>query len=310
MAGESKIAVYGAIAGNLAVAVTKFLGAAITGSSAMLSEGIHSTVDTGNGLLLLFGMKSSQRPADAEHPFGHGKELYFWSLIVAILIFGLGGGVSAYEGVLHMRHPAPLKDAHWNYIILACAVVFEGTSFGIAMRSFLKEKGQRPFWEALRESKDPTTYTVLAEDSAALLGLCAAFAGVYASHRLQMPVLDGAASVVIGVLLAAVASLLIFEARGLLVGEGVDRKTAESIIRIAASDPRVARVAKPLTMYFGPEDILLALDVQFKDQLPAEEITDAVSQIETRVREAHPSIKRIYIEAASLRQHSGESTSV
>jgi cation diffusion facilitator family transporter len=186
--------------------VTKFGGAAITGSSAMLSEGIHSTVDTGNQLLLLVGMKQSKRPPDAEHPFGHGKELYFWSLIVAVLIFGVGGGISAYEGILHMLDPAPLEDAKWNYVVLGFAFIFEAISLGIALRSFRKQRGGDPFWRALRRSKDPTVYTVVAEDAAALAGIVAAFGGVYASHALNMPVLDGLASLVIGLLLAGVAT--------------------------------------------------------------------------------------------------------
>src|SRR4051794_33553869 len=184
---ESKTAVYGAIAANVAIAVTKFIVAGITGSSAMLSEGIHSAVDTFNGVLLLVGLKLSQRPATPNHPFGHGKELYFWSLIVAVLIFGLGGGVSFYEGVQHIRHPEPLTDPKWNYIVLGAAVVFEGASFTVALRQFLSAKGDTPFWKALRRSKDPTTYTVLAEDSAALLGLGVAAVGIYASHRLNIP---------------------------------------------------------------------------------------------------------------------------
>jgi len=171
---ESKVAVYGAIAANVAIATTKFIAAGMSGSSAMLSEGIHSTVDTGNGLLLLVGIHLSQRKPSVEHPFGHGKELYFWSLIVAVLIFGVGGGVSAYEGILHMLHPEPLQDAFWSYVVLAAAAVFEGTSFAIAARQFWKEKGDAPLWTALRRSKDPSTYTVLAEDSAALAGLLAA----------------------------------------------------------------------------------------------------------------------------------------
>ncbi len=192
---ESKIAVYGAIAANVAIATTKFIVAGVTGSSAMLSEAVHSTVDTGNGLLLLVGMHRSERPASRAHPFGHGKELYFWSLIVAVLIFGLGGGISMYEGVQHMRAPEPLTDPFWNYMVLGAAALFEGASFFVALRQFRSETKGRPFWRALHTSKDPSIYTVLAEDGAALLGLALAAGGVYASHALDMPVLDGAASV-------------------------------------------------------------------------------------------------------------------
>ena len=217
---ESKLAIYGAIAANVAIAATKFVVAGITGSSAMLSEGIHSAVDTCNGVLLLVGTWRSELPASDEHPFGHGKELYFWSLIVAVLIFGLGGGVSFYEGIQHIRHPEPMQDPTWNYVVLGLAMLFEGASFLVALRQFRAQSRGAPFWRALEQSKDPTTYTVLAEDSAALLGLVVAALGIYFSHRLDMPALDGAASVVIGLLLAGVAVLLIRESRGLLIGEG------------------------------------------------------------------------------------------
>jgi cation diffusion facilitator family transporter len=296
---ESKLAVYGAIAANVAIAVTKFIVAGITGSSAMLSEGIHSTVDTGNGILLLVGMKLSQRPATVEHPFGHGKELYFWGLIVAVLIFGLGGGISAYEGVLHMRDPEPMTDPTWNYIVLALAALFEGTSFTIALRQFLAEAGPLPFWRALHTSKDPTTYTVLAEDAAALAGLAIAALGIYASHRLEMPRLDGAASVLIGVLLAGVAVLLIRESRGLLIGEGLRRDTAHEIRRMVAAHHDVRKVGLPLSMYIGADEVLLTLDVEFDKQAPAEDVAAAIESIEREIRERYPRIKRIYIEARS-----------
>ncbi len=245
---ESKVAIYGAIAANVAIAVTKFIVAGITGSSAMLSEGIHSAVDTFNGILLLVGLRLSQRPATPEHPFGHGKELYFWSLIVAVLIFGLGGGVSFYEGVLHIQHPEPLRDPTWNYVVLGAAAVFEGSSFAIALRQFLKRSGKTPFWEALHRSKDPTTYTVLAEDSAALVGLVIAAIGIALSHQMDMPELDGGASLLIGVLLAGVAMVLIHESRGLLIGEGIRPETARAIRSIALAQPKVRDVGRVLSM--------------------------------------------------------------
>ncbi|MGZ5167909.1 MAG: cation diffusion facilitator family transporter [Burkholderiales bacterium] len=297
---ESKTAVYGAIAANTAIAVTKFIVAGISGSSAMLSEGIHSVVDTGNGLLLLVGTHRSQREATAKHPFGHGKELYFWSLIVAVLIFGLGGGISAYEGVLHILNPAPLRDAMWNYIVLAAAAAFEGASFAVALRQFRKEQGDVPFWRALRISKDPTVYTVLAEDAAALAGLAVAALGVYASHQLDLPILDGVASVVIGALLAAVAVLLIREARGLLIGEGIRPETAREIQEIASRNPHVRSAGMPLSMYIGPDEVLLALDVQFDPDTTADDIAAAIASIEREIRERYPKIKRIYIEASDL----------
>lgn len=297
---ESKAAVYGAIAANVCIAGTKFAVAGITGSSAMLAEGFHSTVDTGNGILLLVGMNRSRRKADPQHPFGHGKELYFWSLIVAVLIFGIGGGLSAYEGVLHMMHPNPLEDAGWNYAVLAAAAVFEGASFTIALRQFLASKGDKPFWSAMFASKDPSVYTILAEDAVALAGLLVAAVGVYASHRLDMPVLDGAASVVIGLLLAGVAVVLVRESRGLLVGEGVSREVAESIRAIAAANPCVRAAGLPLSMYFGPSDVLVTLDVEFEARASATDITRAVADIERAIRERYPKIRRIYIEASAL----------
>ena len=297
---ESRIAVYGAIAANCAIALTKFIAAGITGSSAMLSEGIHSTVDTGNGVLLLVGMKLSQRKATPAHPFGHGKELYFWSLMVAVLIFGLGGGISAYEGVLHMLHPEPLRDATWNYIVLGAAALFEGGSFAVALRQFLGTKRDISLWRALETSKDPTTFTVLAEDAAALAGLAIAAIGVYLSHRLDLPVIDGAASVVIGVLLAGVAVLLIRESRGLLIGEGVAPETAAAIRDLALRNPRVRDAARPLSMYLGPDEILLTLDVDFERDSTADEIVGAVAHIEHDIRLRYPKITRIYIEARSI----------
>ncbi|HJV83881.1 MAG TPA: cation diffusion facilitator family transporter [Noviherbaspirillum sp.] len=297
---ESRIVVYGAMAGNVAIAVTKFIVAGITGSSAMLSEAIHSSVDTGNSVLLLVGLKRSQRAPDAEHPFGYGKELYFWSLIVAVLIFGVGGGISAYEGVLHMLHPEPMSDPFWNYVVLGSAAVFEGISFSIALHALWKEKGSKPLWKALHASKDPSTFTVLAEDSAALAGLLIAAVGVFASHYFDMPVLDGAASVAIGILLAGVAMLLIYESRSLLVGEGVDRDMARAIQKMALEDEAVASAAQPLTMYFGPDEILLTLDVRFKRGTSGSDVAAAVDRIERNIRVRFEAVKRIYIEAKPI----------
>lgn len=289
---------YGAIVANLAIAVTKFVVAGMSGSSAMMSEAIHSLVDAGNGGLLLVGMSRSQRPASPEHPFGHGKELYFWSLIVGVLIFGLGGGVSFYEGVLHMRSPAELHDPFWNYVVLGVSFVFESISFALAWREFSHQRGKVAFWKALRESKDPATYTVLAEDAAALTGLLIAAAGVYASHALQRPELDGAASVLIGLLLCGVAVLLIRESRGLLVGEGVRPETAEAIREIALAEPEVTQVGPILSMYVGAEDVLVTLDVVFTPATSSEAAAHAVQRIEREVHARYAKIKRIYIESS------------
>jgi len=299
---ESRISIYGAIAANVAIAATKFVVAGISGSSAMLSEGIHSAVDTGNGVLLLIGSKLSERPPSELHPFGHGKELYFWSVIVAVLIFGLGGGVSLYEGVQHMLNPKPLEDARWSYIVLGAAGVFESASFLIAYRQSRRERAQRGFWEWIHASKDPTTYMVLAEDGAALLGLAFAAIGVYASHRWNMPTLDGAASVAIGVLLAGVAVLLIREARGLIVGEGIRPSTARAIRQIALTQPSVRLVGVPLSMYIGRDEVLLTLDVEFEPATPVAEVAAATEAIRAQINQRFPMIRRIYIEPSRLRE--------
>ena len=295
---ESRIAIYGAIGANLAIAATKFAVAGVTGSSAMLSEGIHSAVDTCNGVLLLVGTWRSELPASDEHPFGHGKELYFWSLIVAVLIFGVGGGVSFYEGVLHVREPTPLTDPFWNYVVLGAAALFEGISFAIALRQFRREARGRPLWQALRGSKDPTTVTVLAEDSAALAGLAIAAVGVYASHVLDRPQVDGMASIAIGLLLAGVAVLLVRESRSLLVGEGIRPETARRVRELALAHPEIERAGRPLSMYIGRDAALLALDVHFRDGTPAEAVAAATAALEAEVRAEFPTIRHIYVEAA------------
>ena len=298
MAG-SKLAIYGAIGANVAIAVTKFTVAGITGSSAMLSEGVHSAVDTFNGLLLLVGIRLSQRPATPEHPFGHGKELYFWSLIVAVLIFGLGGGVAFFEGVQHIRHPEPMRDPTWNYVVLAAAALFEGISFSIALRQFLKQAGATPFWEAVHRSKDPTTYTVLAEDAAALAGLTIAAIGIALSQSLNMPVLDGAASVLIGLLLAGVATLLTWESRGLLIGEGIRPETAQAIRDLALAQPSVRDVGRVLSMYVGPDDVLVTMDLDFDEGTDASKAAAAIGKVEQQVRARFPMIRRLFIESGS-----------
>jgi cation diffusion facilitator family transporter len=296
---KSQVSIYAAIAANVAIAVTKFVVAGITGSSAMLSEGIHSAVDTFNGVLLLVGLKLSQRPATTEHPFGHGKELYFWSLIVAVLIFGVGGGLSFYEGVQHVRHPEPMRDPVWNYVVLGVAAVFEGASFAIALRQFLKQAGDTPFWEALHRSKDPTTYTVLAEDAAALVGLLVAAVGIALSYRFDKPEWDGVASLIIGLLLAGVAVALIRESRGLLIGEGIRPETARAIRSLALEQPKVRDVGRILSMYIGPDDVLVTMDLDFDDGTAAADAAAAIAAVERQVRDRYPMIKRLFIEAGA-----------
>jgi cation diffusion facilitator family transporter len=294
--------VYGAIAANAVIGVSKFAAGIISGSSAMLSEAIHSVVDTGNELLLLLGIHRSKKPADELHPFGHGKELYFWSLIVAILLFGLGGGMSIYEGISHLRHPAVIKDPTWNYVVLGVAFIAEGTSWAIALNKLLKrKKAGQGIWDAVRASKNPAVFVVLAEDSAALLGIVVAFLGVLLGHTLSNPYLDGAASIIIGLILATVAAFLSYESRDLLVGESADADVLQAIRRLAEADPAVVGVSRPLTMHFGPEQVLLNLDIEFRPDLSASEITAAVDRLEAGIRKERPSIKRIFIEAESLK---------
>jgi cation diffusion facilitator family transporter len=299
MTGESKVAIFAAIAANLLIAVTKFIAAFFSGSSAMLSEAIHSLVDTGNGALLLVGVRQSQKPYDATHPFGHGKELYFWPLIVAILVFSLGGGMSVYEGITHLTHPHR-GDPKWSYIVLGLAFAFESVSAFLAFKAFRKELKGAGVLATIRRSKDPTTFTVLFEDSAALAGLIVAFLGILLGDLLENPYLDGIASIVIGVILAFVAVFLAYETKGLLIGEGVDPETLESIRSIAAGDEAVQNVRKSLTMHFGPHEVLLAIDIEFKQQLSATEVADAINRVEAAIRARHPEIRHIFIEAKAL----------
>jgi cation diffusion facilitator family transporter len=296
-ASPSHRVVYAAAGANLAIAVTKFAAAAVSGSAAMLSEAIHSVIDTGNELLLLLGLQRSQRPADPSHPFGYGKELYFWSLIVAVLLFGIGGGMALYQGITNLLEPRPLRNPLWDYIVLAIAFVFEGTSFIIAIRELLRRRGPKAFWLRLHRSKDPSVYSVFYEDLAALLGLVAAFVGIYLGHRLDNPYFDGAASVVIGAILCIVAVLLIYESSGLLIGESSSPEIVDSISRIAAADPAVRAAGTPLTMHLGPQSILINLEVELQPGTSADEYVNAVARIEEAIRRQYPAATRIFIEA-------------
>jgi cation diffusion facilitator family transporter len=305
MSEQSPRAVYAAIVGNVAIAFTKFVAAAFTGSSAMLAEGVHSLVDTGNGALLLLGLHRSRKPADADHPFGHGKELYFWTLIVALLIFAVGGGISLFEGIRHLQHPQPVQDAAWAYGVLGFAFVFEGYSWTVAVLQFRRERAmlrsERGWLEAVRESKDPTTFTVLFEDSAAMLGLVFAFLGVYLGERFDNPYFDGAASIAIGILLAVVAVFLARESKGLLIGEAVDPKIRASLREIADADREVRRVVRLLTMHLGPREVLLALELEFERGHSGAEVAAAVERIDKEIRRRHPEIRHIFIETQSLK---------
>lgn len=293
----SKVVIYAAIAGNFAIAMAKFAAGAFTGSSAMISEGVHSLVDTGNGLLLLFGIRQSRLPADRDHPFGRGKELYFWTLIVAILIFAVGGGISIYEGLRHLQHPESISDPIWNYLVLGFGMVVEGIAWTIAFREFRRVKATESYLESIRLSKDPTTFTVLLEDSAAMLGLVTAFVGVWASHTYQVPAFDALASVGIGLILCGVATFLAYECKGLLIGESVDVATSKSIREAVTGDPAVRELRRALTMHLGPYDVLLALDVAFEPGLGAEDINVAIRRIEGRVRELHSEVRFVFVES-------------
>jgi cation diffusion facilitator family transporter len=305
---ERPITVYAAIVSNLIIAGAKFVVGILTGSSAMLSEGIHSTADTGNELLLLLGVYRSRKPADEQHPFGHGKELYFWSLIVAMVLFGVGGGMSFYEGITHLRHPTKIRDPTWNYVVLGIALLSEGTSWTIAFRQLQKDKGQgQSFWQAVRASKDPTVFIVLGEDSAALIGLAIAFLGVFLSYHLGKSFLDSTASIAIGLLLTAVAGFLASESRGLLVGERATKEVIQTINSVVRHDPAVVEVRRLLTMQLGPDQLLLNMDVQFDPGLSAAEIAAAIRRLETHIREQQPDVTNIFIETRSLRERDDES---
>lgn len=300
MTGNSKIAIYGALAANLAIAVVKFIAASFTGSSAMVSEGIHSTVDSGNSLLLLLGIKRSQKPADETHPFGHGKEIYFWTLIVAILVFSLGGGMSIYEGITHLQHPIELKDPFWNYIVLFASIGFEGTSLIYAIRQFNKNSGKRGFWKELSLSKDPGLFAVIYEESAAITGLVIALLGVFLGHYYNNPFFDALASMLIGAVLIIVAIIMVRESKGLLVGESANSNIVKGIYDMVSNDKRVKTLYFPLTMHLAPDEILLALDVEFQSDMTVDNLFITIKELEDEIKEKFPTVKKIYIEAKNF----------
>jgi cation diffusion facilitator family transporter len=300
---SSKKVIYAALAGNTLIAISKYAAAGFTGSAAMLSEAVHSTVDTGNQALLLYGLKRAARPADAEHPFGHGLQLYFWVFVVAVLIFGVGAGLSLYHGIERVRHSHPIENAYVSYIVFGLAMAFEGLVWVVAYRAFKHSQGQLGWLAAMRRSKDPVVFTVLLEDSAAMLGLIVAMAGVALSQAFDLPILDGAASIIIGLILAATAAFLAYEAQSLLTGEAVDPEIRADIRRIAAAEPGVAGTNEVLTMHFGPREVLVTLSLEFADELSATTVENTVSAIERRIRMAHPQVSRVFVEAQSLLAH-------
>ena len=292
---RSIVAIIAALIGNLLIAVTKFVAAYFTGSSAMLSEGFHSTVDTGNELLLLLGIHKSRKPSDAEHPFGHGRELYFWALVVAFSIFAVGGALSIYEGISHLIRPVPVLNAEWNYIVLGISAVFEGVSWYFGWQAFDRVRRGKPVIEAMQISKDPTTFIVLLEDSTALIGLAIACLGDLSRAAIRVVYSDGIASILIGVLLCCVALFLGSESKSLLIGEAVAPEMIEGIREIAESEKDVEKAKKILTIYVGPNDVAATLELEFREGISAAELRRAVRRIERRIRERYPRIKRVYL---------------
>lgn len=296
---SSKTALYTALAANLGIAATKFVAAGVTGSSAMLSEGIHSLVDTINEVLLLLGVSRSQRPPDQKRPFGYGREQYFWSYVVALLIFAIGGGVSFYEGVTHIQHPEPIEDPLWNYIVLGVAFLLDGYSLLTAWRTFNIQRGNKSVWAAVKNTKDAATLSVLFEDASDVLGLIIAFLGVFLSKILQNPYLDGTASILIGLLLVSVSVVLARESKSLLMGEGVDEETNQQLIALTESDPAVLKSVYIGTIYLGPEEITLIQGVAFQPELTTNDINQAIVRIHQSIVQAFPAIKHPYMQPVS-----------
>ncbi|SEA37312.1 cation diffusion facilitator family transporter [Desulfuromusa kysingii] len=300
MASGSKKVIYAALAGNSLIAITKFIAASITGSSAMLSEAIHSLVDTGNQVLLLYGMKRAAKPADKRFPFGHGKEIYFWSFVVAILIFALGGGISVYEGIHHLLYPQPASSPFINYLVLALAMIFEGVAWFFALREFRKSKGRNDYIDAINQTKDPSVIVVLFEDSAAMLGLFVAFIGVTLSHLTGNVYYDGTASILIGLILIGTAIWLARETKSLLIGESADPLIVQAIQQMVEDNAIVEGINEVLTMHMGPDFILVALGADFVDSASATEIEEQVEILNRQIKAKFPRVKRVFIEAEKL----------
>jgi cation diffusion facilitator family transporter len=297
----SRRVILAALLGNGAIAVTKALAAFVTGSSAMWSEAVHSVVDTGNQFLLLHGLRRAAVPATPRHPFGHGLELYFWAFMVAILIFGLGAGVSLYQGIEKIRAPHPIQHAWASYAVLVAAAIFEGSVWLLALQTFRRQTRQAPLLQAVQASKDPTVFTVLFEDTAALLGILVALAGVTASVWSGNPAYDGVASLVIGLILAATALLLANECRSLLVGEAVRPEVVADVRRLVLAQAEVRGINELLTMHFAPREVLLNISLSFVPSLSAAAIQEAVNRMEGEIKRGHPEIRRVFIEAQSAR---------
>lgn len=295
MANNQK-SIYSALAANLLIAITKFIAGSVTNSSSMISEGIHSTVDTTNQLLLLYGIKRSKKVADQYHPFGYGKELYFWSFVVSILIFGLGGALSIYQGIAHIMKPELMKDPTWNYVVLILSLIFESTSLFIAVKEFNKTRNGMGWWDAIIKSKDPSSFLVVFEDGAAVAGLIIVMILMGISHWLQIPELDGLASVIVGLILVFVSFILARESRSLLMGEGIAPETRQKIAQLAEKDPAVLKIKNILSTYQSPEEVVLMLIVDFKDDLDTQEITGAIERIRESIKKEFQLIRFVLIQ--------------
>ncbi|TWR31478.1 cation diffusion facilitator family transporter [Mucilaginibacter pallidiroseus] len=300
---STKTSIYSALIANLLIAITKFIAGGITNSGAMLAEGVHSVVDTVNELLLLLGISRSKKPADASHPFGYGKELYFWSFIVSILIFGLGGGISIYEGINHIQHPESLERPTINYIVLGLSILFEGTSLVIATKQFNQARGETAWWEAIVKSKDPSTFLVLFEDAAAVAGLFIVLICTALNHKYDLPYLDGVASILVGLVLVLVSAILARESRSLLMGEGISAETRKNICRLVEQDAAVKKTMHILSTYQSPEEILLMLIISFKNELNTVELNDAIDRIRATVKVEYKLVRFVIIQPETEQHH-------
>lgn len=300
MAGDSKKVVLAALIGNSLIAITKFIAAVFTGSSAMLSEGIHSLVDVGNQILLLLGLKSAQKEPTQEHPYGFGKEIYFYSFIVAILLFAFGGGLSIFEGIKHLSNPTPITSVYINYIVLSFALIFEGAAWYVAYKAFRKTTKRFHWFYSIHRAKDPAIIVVLLEDTAAMLGLIIAVVGITASTYFNLPIIDSIASIFIGLVLLIVAIWLAYESKSLLVGEAASPNVIEDIKSIVLAMPGILATQNIMTMHMGPENILLNLDVDFKENFNSTEVEQSIVLLENNIKASHPEIKWVYMSAKSL----------
>jgi len=302
MASSRKLVIYAALIGNSLIAIMKFIAAFITGSSAMFSEGIHSVVDTGNQMLLLYGLKQAKKPADDRFPFGHGKEIYFWSFVVAIMIFAVGAGISIYEGIHRLLNPTPLQNIMVNYIVLSLAMIFEGAAWFFALKEFKQAKGKWGYIEAVQRGKDPSIFVVLFEDSAAMLGLLVALLATILTQVTGNLYFDGIASIIIGFILAGTALWLAFETKSLLIGESANIHVVNGIKKIIRAYEKIEHVNEVLTVHMGPEFILVNISVEFRDEATATEIEDTVSQLDTEIKNEYENVKRIFIEGEARKK--------